>query len=210
MISEIISYLTTFIIHVISSAGYTGVALLMAIESAAIPLPSEIIMPFAGFLVSQDRFSLFGVALAGGIGSALGSALTYAIGRFGGRPFIERYGKYFLISSRDLEISDRFFARFGGLSSFIGRLLPVVRTFISIPAGIAKVNFLKFLFYSFLGSVFWSLLLAYFGMKLGPAWVSLRERFHWLDYLIAGIIVLGAVWWIVRHIRAKAASRGPS
>lgn len=207
MISEIISYLTTFIIHVISSAGYFGIGLLMAIESAAVPLPSEIIMPFAGFLVSEGKFNLFGVALAGGVGSAVGSVITYAIGRYGGRPFIERYGKYFLVSTHDLEISDRFFARFGGLSSFIGRLLPVVRTFISIPAGIAKVNFAKFLIYSFVGSVLWSLILAYFGMKLGPAWVSLHERFQWLDYVIVGIIVLGAIWWVVRHIRATASQR---
>lgn len=207
MISQIISSLTSFIIHVISSGGYVGVGLLMAIESAAIPLPSEIIMPFAGFLVSEGRFTLFGVALAGGIGSTIGSAITYAIGRYGGRPLVERYGKYVFISNHDLEISDNFFNRFGGLSSFIGRLLPVVRTFISIPAGIAKVNVFKFLFYSFLGSLFWSLLLAYFGMKLGPAWVSLHDRFHWLDYVIAGIIVLGAIWWVVRHLRAKTDER---
>jgi membrane protein DedA with SNARE-associated domain len=173
----------------------------MAIESAAIPLPSEIIMPFAGFLVSEGRFNLWGVALAGGVGSAVGSAVTYAIGRYGGRPFIEKYGKYFLISQHDLEISDRFFARFGGLSSFIGRLLPVVRTFISVPAGIARVPFWRFIFYSFIGSVIWSWFLAYFGMKLGPAWMSFRERYHWLDYVIAGIILIGGIWWVVRHIR---------
>jgi membrane protein DedA with SNARE-associated domain len=210
MISDIISHLTTFIIYVINSTGYVGVGLLMAIESAAIPLPSEIIMPFAGFLVSEGKFNLFGVALAGGVGSAVGSAITYAIGRYGGRPFVERYGKYFLVSAHDLEISDRFFARFGGMSTFMGRLLPVVRTFISIPAGIAKVNFPKFLLYSFLGSVLWSLLLAYFGMKLGPAWLSLRERFHWLDYIIAAIIVLGAIWWVARHIRGRTSRRRPS
>lgn len=201
-ISDIISVLAEFIIGVISAGGYFGVGLLMAIESAAIPLPSEIIMPFAGYLVSEGRFTLWGAALAGGIGSAAGSAVTYAIGRYGGRPFVEKYGKYFLISRHDLEISDRFFARFGGLSSFIGRLLPVVRTFISIPAGIARVPFRKFLFYSFLGSLLWSWFLAYAGMKLGPAWMSFRDRYHWLDYIIAGIIVLGGIWWIIRHIRA--------
>lgn len=210
MISEIISVLTNFIIHVISSTGYFGVGLLMAIESAAIPLPSEIIMPFAGFLVSEGRFSLFGVALAGGIGSAVGSAITYGIGRYGGRPFVERYGKYFLVSKHDIEISDRFFARFGGMSSFIGRLLPVVRTFISIPAGIAKVNFFKFVLYSFLGSVFWSLFLAYFGMKLGSSWMTFRETYHWIDYIIAGIIVIGGIWWVIRHIRAIKAEKQSS
>ncbi len=203
MISEIISALTNFIINVISSAGYPGVALLMAIESAAIPLPSEIIMPFSGFLVSEGRFTLFGVALAGGIGSAIGSAVTYAVGRYGGRPFIQKYGKYILVSHHDLEVSDRFFARFGLISSFIGRLLPVVRTFISVPAGVARVNFGKFLFYSFVGSFLWSYFLAYLGAKLGTAWISVREQYHWLDYVIVVLLVVFLVWWIIRHFRNK-------
>ncbi len=205
--THIISILTNFIIHVISSGGYVGVAALMAIESAAIPLPSEIIMPFAGFLVWQGRFNLFGVAIAGGVGSMIGSAITYAIGRYGGRPLVERYGKYLLISKQDIDTADRFFERFGGASTFIGRLLPVVRTFISIPAGIAKVNFTKFLAYSFIGSVIWSALLAYLGFKLGPAWLTLREKAHGLDYLIIALILLGAVWWIYRHFRNRRKER---
>ncbi len=207
MLAHIISVLTNFIIQVISTGGYFGVGLLMAIESAAIPLPSEIIMPFAGFLVSEGRFSLIGVSLAGGLGSAAGAAVTYAIGRWGGRPLVERYGKYVLISEHDLELSDRFFARFGMLSSFIGRMLPVVRTFISIPAGIAKVNFGKFILYSFLGSVIWSYALAYLGMKLGPEWISLRERFHGLDYALVALIVLGAIFWVIRHFRHRSSSK---
>jgi membrane protein DedA with SNARE-associated domain len=199
----VISILTNFIIHVISSGGYAGVAVLMAIESAAIPLPSEIIMPFAGFLVWQGRFNLAGVAIAGGIGSVVGSAITYAIGRYGGRPLIERYGKYVLISQNDINIADRFFKRFGAAATFIGRLLPVVRTFISIPAGIARVNFAKFLLYTFIGSVIWSGLLAYLGLKLGPAWLTLRDRVHGLDYIIIVLIILAVVWWIYRHIRQR-------
>lgn len=201
--TSILSILTNFIIHVISSAGYTGVALLMAIESAAIPLPSEIIMPFAGYLASLGRFNLFSLAVAGGIGSAIGSAITYWIGRYGGRPLIERYGKYVLISRHDLDMADKFFARFGSLSTFIGRLLPVVRTFISIPAGVARVRFVPFMVYSFLGSVLWGFMLAYFGFRLGPEWISLRDRIHGLDYIVVALIVIGAVWWIWRHLKKE-------
>jgi membrane protein DedA with SNARE-associated domain len=205
MITTIINALTVFIIHVISQAGYAGVAGLMAIESAAIPLPSEVIMPFAGYLAGEGRFNLFWLAIAGGLGSAAGSAITYWIGRYGGRPLIERYGKYLLISRHDLDLADNFFARFGALSTFIGRLLPVVRTFISIPAGIARVRFLPFILYSFIGSVLWSLLLAYFGFRLGSEWMQLREKIHGVDYAIAALIVIAAVWWVWRHFRSRPA-----
>lgn len=203
MLSDLITILTNFIIHTISNLGYPGVALLMAIESASVPLPSEIIMPFAGFLVSEGRFTLFGIALAGGVGSVVGSAVTYWIGKVGGRPLVERYGKYILISAHDLDIADRFFKRFGNFSTFIGRLLPVVRTFISIPAGIARVPFWGFIAYSFIGSFIWSYILGYFGYKLGPAWMQLRERAHALDIIIIIIIVVFIIWWVWRHIKNR-------
>lgn len=171
MLEHIFAILTNFIIHVISSMDYFGVALLMGIESACIPLPSEIIAPFAGYLVHTGQFSLFGVAIAGGFGSMAGSFITYEIGKYGGRPFVEKYGKYILISKHDLNLADNFFKKYGNLSTFIGRLLPVVRTFISLPAGIAGVPRIPFLFYSFLGSFIWTYILAYFGMKLGENWV---------------------------------------
>lgn len=203
MIEQIVSAITNFIIQTISSWGYVGVAALMAIESACIPLPSEIIAPFAGYLVYLNRFSLWGVALAGGIGSMLGSFITYEIGKYGGRPVIERYGKYILISKRDLEIADKFFDKYGNLSTFIGRLLPVVRTFISLPAGIARIPRLPFLIYSFVGSVIWTYILAYFGMKLGENWSSLRDRLHGFDTAIIVLIILGGVWWVWRHIQSS-------
>jgi len=203
VITHILDIVTNFIVHTISVLGYPGVALLMAIESAAIPLPSEVIMPFAGFLAGEGRFNLFMLAIAAGIGSAAGSAITYWIGLYGGRPLITRYGKYVLISEHDLQIADKFFLRFGPLSTFIGRLLPVVRTFISIPAGISRTPFWKFLWYSFFGSFLWSLLLAYIGMKLGSNWVSLREKFHGLDYIIIALIAIGAVWWVSRHLKNR-------
>jgi membrane protein DedA with SNARE-associated domain len=203
MISYIIDILTHFIIQVTEMLGYTGVAVLMAIESAAIPLPSEIIMPFAGFVVSTGKFNLWLVALAGGVGSAVGSAITYYIGYYGGRPLVKKYGKYVFVSQHDLNLADRFFEKYGSLSTFIGRLLPVVRTFISVPAGIAKTPFWPFLWYSFFGSFLWSLLLAYVGMKLGPQWFELREKVHWIDYVIAVIILVGGIWWIYRHFKHR-------
>jgi len=145
--------------HTIGALGYFGVGGLMAIESAAIPLPSEIIMPFAGSLIPAGRFSLLGIALAGAIGSTIGSWATYWIGRYGGRPLVERYGKYILISAHDLNLADKFFARYGAWSTFIGRVLPIFRTYISIPAGITKVPFGLFTLTSITGSFLWSLLL---------------------------------------------------
>ncbi len=204
MIENIISALTNFIIHIISTLGYSGVALLMAIESACIPLPSEIIAPFAGYLVYLNRFSLWGVAVAGGVGSMIGSFVTYEIGKYGGRPIIEKYGKYVLISKHDLDLADKFFAKYGHWSTFIGRLLPVVRTFISLPAGIARVPRLPFLVYSFVGSVIWTYFLAFFGMKLGENWHTLRDKLHGFDMAIVGLIVVGGVWWVWRHIKNSA------
>ncbi len=201
MLSELITIVTNFIMQVISGAGYFGVGLLMAIESAAIPLPSEIIMPFAGFLAGQGQFTLIGLAIAGGIGSAVGSAITYGVGRYGGRPFLEKYGKYLLISEHDLASSDKFFARWGMASSFIGRLLPVVRTFISVPAGVAKVNFVKFIIYSFLGSVLWSYFLAYLGKILGSKWFSLRETYHWVDYIVIFALFMGVLYVVYHKMR---------
>ncbi|HOF42673.1 MAG TPA: DedA family protein, partial [Candidatus Moranbacteria bacterium] len=149
MITTIIEILATFIIASISMLGYSGVVLMMAIESACIPLPSEIIMPFAGYLVHTGEFSLFWVSFAGAVGCVLGSVLAYWVGIWGGRPFIEKYGKYVLITKHDLDLADRFFQKYGNTAVFVSRLLPVVRTFISLPAGIARMNFPKFVIYTF-------------------------------------------------------------
>jgi membrane protein DedA with SNARE-associated domain len=196
-----ISFLTTFIINIISRLGYAGVGLLMAIESACIPLPSEVIAPFAGFLVSMGRFNLFGVALVGGLGSTVGSWIVYEIGKYGGRPLVEKYGKWFLISTRDIENADIFFDKYGSLSTFIGRLLPVVRTFISLPAGIARVPKKTFLLYSFIGSFIWTLFLAFLGLKLGQNWITLQDKFHWLDTVVVLLVIIGVFYWIYRHFK---------
>ena len=201
MIGKIIEVVTSYIISGISGFGYVGVGAMMAIESACIPLPSEVIMPFAGFLVAQGKFSLLGVTLAGAIGCVIGSVIAYAVGAWGGRGFIEKYGKYILISHHDLAIADNFFNKYGSSAIFFSRLMPVVRTFISLPAGIAKMNFNKFVIYSFLGSVPWSFGLAYLGKKLGDHWDILGGYFHKFDFVIVIAIMAGAVWYIRRHLK---------
>jgi len=199
MIEQILSAVTNFIMSVIDSSGYIGVALLMAIESAAIPLPSEVIMPFAGFLASEGRFTLFGISLAGAAGSVLGSWATYFLGKYGGRPLIVKYGRWVLITEHDLNLADNFFAKYGTWAAFIGRVLPVIRTYISIPAGIARVKFWSFTIATFVGSFIWSYLLGWIGFKLGENWESLSGYFHQVDWIIAILIVIGAAWWVRRH-----------
>lgn len=203
MIETILLAVTNFVINIISSLGYPGVALLMAIESAAIPLPSEVIMPFSGFLVSQGRFTLHGIALAGALGSVFGSWVTYFLGKYGGRPLIRRYGRFVLINEHDLELVDKFFARFGNWATFLGRMLPIVRTYISIPAGIARANFWPFTLACFIGSYLWSFFLGWIGFKLGENWESIRGYFHRIDWVIGVLIVVGVIWWVRRHVRNR-------
>ncbi|MDE2515779.1 MAG: DedA family protein [Rhodospirillales bacterium] len=179
----------------------------MAIESACIPLPSELIMPFAGYLVASGRFDLIAVATAGAIGCNLGSIPPFEIGARGGRKAVERWGRYVLLSHDDLDRADRFFARFGAITVLVCRLLPVVRTFIALPAGIARMNRLRFHAYTFLGSWPWCFALAYVGMKLGRAWdhdPRLQAVMHRLDLLVLAALVLGVAWFLRRHWRARA------
>lgn len=201
MATKILATISAWIIGVISALGYGGVILLMAIESANIPLPSEIIMPFAGFLVAQGVLNLYLAAVAGAIGCVLGSAFSYYLGAWGGRPLIERFGKYIFVSRRDLDMAENWFNKYGELTVFFGRLIPIIRTFISFPAGISKMNFSRFIIYSFLGSLPWSLALAFIGLKLGQNWENLRNYFRGFDVIILALIVIGIIWWIWRHIR---------
>ncbi len=196
---KILVLLSTFVIWIISSLGYAGIIVAMAIESACIPLPSEVIMPFSGYLVSQGRFTLWGVSLAGALGCMLGSAAAYAVGAYGGRPFILKYGRYFLVTAHEVDRADRWFARYGMAATFISRLLPVIRTFISLPAGVARVPFARFLFYAFLGSLPWSWVLAYVGMLLGEHWNRVGGVLHSLDVVIVLGLVAGAGWFLWRH-----------
>jgi membrane protein DedA with SNARE-associated domain len=200
MFANITAAVAGFIISTIGSMGYRGIVLLMAIESACIPLPSEIVMPFSGYLAFTGRLSLWGIALAGAVGCVLGSLIAYYVGLHGGRPLVERYGKYLLISRRDLDLADRWFARHGEATIFISRLLPVVRTFISFPAGIARMNPVRFVLLTFAGSFVWCLGLGWIGMKLGQHWDTLGAYFHRFDALIVVLAIVFAVWYIRRHL----------
>lgn len=197
---KILALISSLIIVTISSMGYLGIIVAMALESACIPLPSEVIMPFSGYLVSQGRFSLLGVAVAGALGCSLGSVLAYYVGVYGGRPFIERYGRYFLITRHELALADRWFERYGDKATFISRLLPVIRTFISLPAGISRMNFPRFLIYSFVGSLPWTFALAYVGMKLGEHWERVGDVIRKLDFLIVGGLIGLVVWFLWRRL----------
>ncbi|HZQ92863.1 MAG TPA: DedA family protein [Terriglobales bacterium] len=199
MIGKIIAFLAVYIIAVISSIGYFGVVLLMAIESACIPLPSEIIMPFSGYLVYTGRFNLWWVATAGALGCNLGSWVAYWVGYHGGRPLVEKYGRYIWLSKTELDMADRFFQRWGSATVFFSRLLPVIRTFIALPAGIARMPQGRFHVYTFLGSWPWCLGLAWVGLKLGERWDSdprLKMWFHRFDAVIAALIIFGVVWFV--------------
>jgi len=204
MIARIIEIVSAFIVATISMLGYGGVVLLMAIESACIPLPSEIIMPFSGYLVSKGEMNLWLVGFAGAVGCVLGSMVAYWVGMYGGRPLIEKYGRYILISHHDLDLADRWFAKYGEIIVFASRLLPAIRTFIAFPAGVARMNIPRFIIYTFAGSLPWCIGLAYVGQKLGEKWdkdPTLNTLFHRFDFVIGIILVLGAAWWIWRHLR---------
>lgn len=190
---SIVEYVSDLIVKLISSFGYSGIFFAMALESACIPFPSEIIMPFSGFVVSEGKLDLFGITLAGALGNLFGSVVAYQVGLRGGRPFLEKYGKYVLLSHKKLDLADDWFRKYGDRAVLISRVLPVIRTYISLPAGIAGMNFKKFSFYTFAGSVPWCFALGYVGILLGPQWDSLRGWFHILDavIIISTLCILG-------------------
>jgi membrane protein DedA with SNARE-associated domain len=196
-----------FLNSLYGAVGYLGVMLAMGIESAMVPLPSELILPYAGFLVSDHTqieplthgpWEFWIVVIIATIGNTLGSLVAYAIGAYGGRPFLERWGRYLLIRPHEIELADRFFERYGAATVFVGRLLPIVRTFISFPAGVTRMPLVPFILYSTLGALPWSALLVYAGTVLGAHWVDIRHALQPFDLAIAVIVVLGVVgfiWW---------------
>lgn len=198
--------------HVIEMAylnlGYFGIVLAMALESCCIPLPSEIVMPLAGYyvLTHPDRFTLVGVGLAGALGCLIGSIVAYAIGAAGGRPLLLRYGKYILISQADSDRADRWFRKYGAPVAFFSRLLPVVRTYISLPAGISRMNFFQFTIFTLLGSLPWTFALAYLGFKLGAQFDRLSSAFHGADLVIGLLVVVGVAYYIYHHIKRDRAA----
>ncbi len=216
MSEQILASLVHLVVATISVTGYVGVALLMAVESACIPLPSEVILPFAGYLVATTRFgggnSLLGlllVATAGAIGCNLGSVIAYWIGAVGGRPLVLRYGQWVFLSHRDLDRMTDYFERWGSITVLLGRLLPVVRTFIALPAGIARMPQRRFHLYTFVGSWPWCFALAYVGKQLGDRWNSdpaFHEMFHRFHLAVELAIVAAVFWFVWTHWRrAKSA-----
>jgi membrane protein DedA with SNARE-associated domain len=201
MITAIIDFLAKIVITTIDYTGYFGVWFLMALESCGIPMPSEVIMPFAGFLVFDGKMNFWLIVIAGTLGNLVGSWLAYWIGSVGGRPLIEKYGKYILISKHDLDLADKWFKKYGDWTVFFGRLLPVVRTYISFPAGIAKMDFKKFSVYTTLGALPWTAVFAWLGVKMGANWELIREKLHTFDMTIAVVVVLVIALYIYRHIK---------
>lgn len=207
MLAFIDQIVVPFLTSLYGAAGYLGVGLAMAIESAMIPLPSELILPFAGFLVSDPSateplthgpWSFWIVVAIATVGNTVGSLIAYAIGAWGGRPFLERYGRYLLIRPHEIELAEHFFQRYGAATAFFGRLLPIVRTFISFPAGVARMPLGKFIVYSTLGALPWSILLVYAGEQLGSRWQDIRHALEPFDLAIAigvAALVLLFIWW---------------
>lgn len=196
-----------FLNSLYGAVGYLGVTVAMTIESAMVPLPSELILPYAGFLISDtsqleplthEPWGFWIVVVAATIGNTLGSLISYAVGAYGGRPLLERYGRYLLIRPHEIDLADRFFADHGGATVFVGRLLPIVRTFISFPAGVARMPLGRFVAYSTVGALLWSMLLVYAGTVLGANWVDIRHALQPFDLAIAVAVVLAValfVWW---------------
>jgi membrane protein DedA with SNARE-associated domain len=200
--------------NLFQTIGWFGVVVIMVLESANIPIPSEVTMPLAGWMLVQAKgLSTWQAFLLGGfwgaVGCTVGSVISYALGAWGGRPLVERYGKYIMVHEEDLEKADRWFARWGDWAAFISRLLPIVRTFISFPAGVARMNFPRFTFFSFVGSFLWCGLLAVGGFYLGEHWEELRAIMRPFDIPIAIVIVVALGYYIYRHVR-KGAKKAPA
>ena len=203
---EILKPIIDFVISFISGLGYPGIFLLMILESALIPIPSEIIMPFSGFLVSKGTFDPVSVVLAGTFGNLVGSILTYYLGIKVGRAFILKYGKYILFKKSHLEFTEELFEKYGDKISFFCRLLPAVRTYISLPCGVGKANFVKFSIYTFLGSLIWNSMLTYIGILLGNNWKNIDKYAIYLD-IVAACVIVGFIIWFVVMVRRRNNSR---
>jgi membrane protein DedA with SNARE-associated domain len=207
MIEKFIALLGELVKRVISAGGYKGIVALLALNSSGIPIPSEVILPFSGYLVHQGRFSLILVVTMGVIGCNIGSAVAYWIGAKGGRPLVERYGKWVLMSQHDLDRMSGFFDRFGSITILAGRMLPIVQTYVAFPAGIARMSRLRFHIYTTVGSLIWYFCLAWAGMKLGAAWDTdprMHEWFHRFHLVVVAALAAGVVWFFWSHvIRAR-------
>jgi membrane protein DedA with SNARE-associated domain len=185
----------------VAQGGYLAVIIMMAIESANIPLPSEAIMPTAGLLVHEHKMNFHLAALAGAVGCVLGSIPSYLLGMYGGRPFLQKYGRYFLLREKDMELADNWVQKYGDITFFVCRMLPVVRTFISFPAGVLKAHFWLFNLYTFIGSLVWCYFLTWVGVAFGENMEVFRSYWHKFDIAIVAICVLGFGYYLYRHLK---------
>lgn len=199
--TQIFQAVASWVIWVISSLGYFGTFICMAIEGASVPLPSEIILPFSGFLVFTGKFNFWIASLVGALGNASGSTIMYFAGLKGGYPFLYKYGKYLLISHEDIKKAQHWFTKYGKKTVFFSQLLPVVRTYISLPSGILKIGYLPFIIYTFLGSLLWSVFLVYLGMTMGQNWKTIGVYFKKFDLLITVVVVGGLAYFIYHKIK---------
>lgn len=196
-------YITTFI----DKTGYASVFVLMVMESMVFPIPSEAVMPFAGFLIAESRFSFAGVIVVSTLASIVGSLLSYWIGRYGGKPFIAKFGKYLLLNEHDLEVTERFFAKHGDITILICRFIPVVRHLISIPAGLGRMNLLKFSLYTIIGAGLWNAFLTVCGFYLKKNWEAVMKYSHVVDIVVVLILVAGFVYFVFNHLKRAQRSK---
>lgn len=196
---EILSGLTNFIIQTISNSGYLGIFFLMIAESALIPIPSEVIMPFSGYLVSTGKCNVVMVIAAGSIGNLVGSLIAYFVGSYLGRGFVLRYGKYVLLKKSHLEVAESYFAKYGDKAIFVSRLLPAIRTYISLPAGTGKMGLKRFAAFTLAGSIVWNTALTFVGIKLGQEWGSIRKYSSYLDILVVAIVIVAIIAYLKRR-----------
>ncbi|RLQ91089.1 DedA family protein [Falsibacillus albus] len=207
MLHQLMNSLDSLILDAISSLGIWGIFFGMLVESACIPLPSEVIMLFGGFLVGNGQLSFWSVIFAGVFGNLIGSILIYWVGKKGGRPFIEKYGKYVLLNQNHVKKSEAWFDKYGSAATFFGRILPVIRTFISLPAGMANMKMSKFITFTFLGCIPWNMVLVYMGVKLGENWETAQSYMKPVTYLIFGAVILLGLWWVFKLIKSRKAAR---
>jgi len=194
--AEILGNLTNFIIQTISNSGYVGIFLLMVAESALIPIPSEVIMPFSGYLVSTGKFNVILVIIAGSIGNLVGGLVSYFVGAYLGRGFVLKYGKYILLKKSHLELAESYFKKYGDRSTFVSRLLPAIRTYVSLPAGVAKMNLKKFAVFTLVGSIIWNTALTYIGIKLGEEWNGIRKYSDYFDAVVVIVVIVAIIaYW---------------
>mgnify|MGYP001053776352 CR=1 FL=1 len=199
-----IEHIMGYVVKIINELGYLGIAGGMFLESACIPLPSEVVLPLGGFMVAGGTISMLGANIAVAVGSMAGSLLAYLVGYYGGRPFILKYGKYFFVSEKHFYESEKTFRKYGSAAVFFGRLLPVIRTFISLPAGIARMDIKKFLVFSLVGMLPWNFILIFLGYKFGQQYEKvIRPIFHRFEYAVIGVFVLIIAFFIVKHFSGK-------